>query len=168
MMRYDDLTEREYFLFVVHVGNYGFVFEQGRANSCVPENSELVGLYQVWEEEGGDRKIVFEDPDPVGIEDVAEVAENVVGELDGVSVRDFVQAAEQAQVRLEHFLVVKNDYGVEVDYDTAVSLMDNDIREDLHRKLVPCSNQEFFDAYCAEHRKKFGEEFEFAKRNPIV
>ena len=65
-------------------------------------------------------------------------------------------------------LVVKNDYGVEVDYDAAVAMMDNDIREGLHRKMAPCSNQAFFDAYCAEHKKKFGEDFEFAKRNPVV
>lgn len=168
-MRYDDLTEREYFLFVVYIGNYGFVFEQGRTNGCVPENSELVGLYQVWEEEkGGDHRIIFEDTDPVGIEDAAEVAENVVAELDGVSARDFIRATEQAQLALENFLVVKNDYGVEVDYDAAVATMDNEIREELHRRIAPCTNQAFFDAYCAEHREKFGEYFEFAKENPVV
>ena len=169
MMRYDDLTEDEYFLYVVYVDNYGFVFEQGRTNSCVPENSDFVGLYQIWEKEkGGDHRIIFEDTDPVGIEDAAEVAENVVEELDGVSVKDFIRATEQAQLSLGNFLVVKNAYGVEVDYDAAVSMMDSDIREDLHRKMAPCSNQAFFDAYCAEHKKQFGEAFEFAKKNPVV
>ena len=169
MMRYDDLTEDEYFLYVVYVGSYGFVFEQGRTNDCVPENSELVGLYQIWEEEkGGDHRIIFVDPDPVGIEDADEVAENVVEELDSVSAKDFIRATEQAQLSLWNFLVVKNDYDVEVDYDAAVAMMDNDIREYLHRKMAPCTNQAFFDAYCAEHKKTFGEDFEFAKENPVV
>lgn len=64
--------------------------------------------------------------------------------------------------------IVKNDYGVEIDYDAAVSLMDNDIRERLHRELAPCSTQSFFDAYCDEHKREFGEDFEFAKKNPVV
>lgn len=64
--------------------------------------------------------------------------------------------------------IVKNDYGVEVDYNSAVAMMDNEIREDLHYKIAPCSNQAFFDAYCAAHKKKFGEVFEFAKKNPVV
>ena len=63
---------------------------------------------------------------------------------------------------------VKNDYGVEIDYTDAVAMMDNDIREELHHKIAPCTNQAFFDAYCVEHREKFGEDFEFAKRNPVV
>lgn len=64
--------------------------------------------------------------------------------------------------------IVKNDYGVEIDYDAAVELMDNEIREELHRKIAPCSNQAFFEAYCAEHAKKYGKDFEFAKENPVV
>lgn len=64
--------------------------------------------------------------------------------------------------------IVKNDYGVEIDYDAATSLMDNNIRERLHRELAPCTNQAFFDAYCVEHRKKYGKVFEFAKKNPVV
>ena len=46
-----------------------------------------------------------------------------------------------------------------VDFDAAVQLMDNEIREELHRKLAPCTDQEFIDAYIQRHREKFGEEF---------
>lgn len=49
--------------------------------------------------------------------------------------------------------------GREVDYDSAVALMDNDIREGLHVILAPCSEQEFFDAYLIAHYVKYGEDF---------
>ena len=49
--------------------------------------------------------------------------------------------------------------GNEVDYDTAVVLMDDDIREGLHAELAPCSEQVFFDAYLDAHYRKYGEEF---------
>ena len=38
-------------------------------------------------------------------------------------------------------------------------MMDDDIREELHQELAPCSEQEFFDAYCERHREVFGEDF---------
>lgn len=63
--------------------------------------------------------------------------------------------------------IVTNSYGVEIDFDAAVNLMDDDIREELHLEMAPCSEQEFFDAYCSAHEKAFGEEFELAKDNPI-
>lgn len=49
--------------------------------------------------------------------------------------------------------------GREVDYDSAVALMDDDIREGLHSVLAPCSEQEFFDAYLNAHYVKYGEFF---------
>lgn len=63
---------------------------------------------------------------------------------------------------------VKNDYGIEFDFDFAVSMMDDEIREKLHNEIAPCSEQEFFDAYAAEHEKVFCEEWELAKKNPTV
>ena len=63
---------------------------------------------------------------------------------------------------------VINDYGSEITFAVAVSLMDDEIREELHREIAPCTDQEFFDAYCAAHEAKCGEEFECAKRNPCV
>lgn len=50
--------------------------------------------------------------------------------------------------------------GHEQDFDACVNLMDDDIREALHAEMAgECSEQEFLDAYCAEHLKKYGEEF---------
>ena len=46
------------------------------------------------------------------------------------------------------------------DFDAAVMLMDDEIREDLHSKMAPCDEQEFMDAYCAAHKAKYGEDFE--------
>jgi hypothetical protein len=49
--------------------------------------------------------------------------------------------------------------GCEVDYDSAVALMDDDVREVLHAALAPCSEQDFFDAYLIAHYVKYGEVF---------
>lgn len=62
--------------------------------------------------------------------------------------------------------MVKNLYGIEINFAVAVELMDDGIRESLHAKGID-NEQEFFDAYCAEHEKKFHEAFELAKRNPV-
>lgn len=63
---------------------------------------------------------------------------------------------------------IVNKYGVQVDYEAAVNMMDDEIREDLHLKFEGKSDQEFFDAYAEAHEEKFGEEFEFAKENPVA
>ena len=44
-------------------------------------------------------------------------------------------------------------------YNAAVALMDDDIREELHDKLSPCSDLEFLEAYMEEHEKKYHEPF---------
>ena len=54
---------------------------------------------------------------------------------------------------------VENEAGEKIDYEAAVQLMDDEIRESLHRHLAPCSDQKFFDAYCEVHLKAFGKEF---------
>lgn len=61
---------------------------------------------------------------------------------------------------------VKNEYGVKIDYEIAVMMMDDEIREDLSAELAPCSEQEFFDAYAKAHSEKFDEEWELDKPNP--
>lgn len=61
---------------------------------------------------------------------------------------------------------VKNAAGCEIDYDAAVQLMDDDLREELHMELAPCSEQKFFTAYEAAHTKKYGEDWELSKENP--
>lgn len=47
----------------------------------------------------------------------------------------------------------------QVVFEAAVNLMDDEIREALHAELAPCTEQEFFDAYCKAHEEKYGEEF---------
>lgn len=44
-------------------------------------------------------------------------------------------------------------------FDQAVMLMDEDIREDLHAKIAPCSNEEFLRAYEKAHFEKYNEVF---------
>ena len=63
-------------------------------------------------------------------------------------------------------MTVKNSYGVEIEWNTAVNLMDDDLREELSSDLAPCTEQEFFEAYEKAHENKFGEEWELAKENP--
>lgn len=58
--------------------------------------------------------------------------------------------------------------GHEFDYNMAVGYMDDELREELHIELAPCSDQEFFDAYAMAHRKKFGETWELDKPNPTI
>ena len=61
---------------------------------------------------------------------------------------------------------IKNQYEKEIDFDAAVNIMDDDLREQLHMDLAPCTDQEFFDAYCKLHLETFGEEFEPNQENP--
>lgn len=61
---------------------------------------------------------------------------------------------------------VINPYGEIVPVNVAVQLMDDDLREKLHRELAPCREQAFFGAYCRAHLEKFGEVWELAKPNP--
>lgn len=62
---------------------------------------------------------------------------------------------------------VMNEYGVRFDSSVALSLMDDDIREELIYKLTPCNMQDLFNAYCQAHKEKFGEQWELAKSNPV-
>ena len=50
--------------------------------------------------------------------------------------------------------------GSELDFEAAVNLMDDEIREELHAELAPCGNQEFLDAYVERHAQKYGEDFQ--------
>ena len=50
-------------------------------------------------------------------------------------------------------------YGRAVDFEAAVSLMDDDIREELHEELSPYTEQRFFNAYLEQHYADYGEEF---------
>ena len=62
---------------------------------------------------------------------------------------------------------VTNSNGVDVNYETAVSLMDDDIREAIHATGDHDDDtQGFFDAYAAAHLAKYGETWELDKPNP--
>lgn len=63
-------------------------------------------------------------------------------------------------------MTVKNNYGTEIEWNAALALMDDDLREELSADLAPCTEQEFFEAYSKAHEDKFGEEWELAKENP--
>ena len=57
-------------------------------------------------------------------------------------------------------MFVTNANGDTVEYEVAQFYMDDELREQVHQELAPCSNQTFYDAYCALHREKYGVEFE--------
>lgn len=62
--------------------------------------------------------------------------------------------------------MVINMAGTEIPCNVAVLHMDDAIREDLHRELAPCTEQEFFTAYEAAHREKYGEDWFLSDANP--
>lgn len=49
--------------------------------------------------------------------------------------------------------------GKEQNYKSAVALMDDELREEVHGDLAPCTNQEFIEEYAKRHEVKFSEEF---------
>lgn len=66
-----------------------------------------------------------------------------------------------------HMPTIINPHGIEIDFDAAANLMDDDICDEMGHGDGFDSEQAFFDAYCARHLAKFGEEFEPAKGNPV-
>lgn len=62
--------------------------------------------------------------------------------------------------------MVKNAWNNEIDFDAAVEMMEDEIRERLHNEIAPCTEQEFFDAYAAAHKEQFGEDWILDTENP--
>lgn len=62
---------------------------------------------------------------------------------------------------------VTNQYGVSLHFSAAVNYMDDDIREQLHAELAPCTPQVFFDAYVKAHAEKYGEDWFLDGPNPV-
>lgn len=52
---------------------------------------------------------------------------------------------------------VVNREGIRIPFETCVQQMDDMIREYVHRKLYPCTDQEFFDAYAKVYYSLLGE-----------
>ena len=51
--------------------------------------------------------------------------------------------------------------GHEIDFEAAVILMDDGLREELHSEMAgSCTEQEFLDAYVAAHLRTHQEQFE--------
>lgn len=48
---------------------------------------------------------------------------------------------------------------VQTSWDAIAELMDDEIREQVHAELAPCTEEEFFARYCELHEQKYGEEF---------
>lgn len=68
---------------------------------------------------------------------------------------------------MKEYSKVTNEYGYEMDFESAVNMMDADVREQVHRDIAPCTDQEFFDAYCKAHEEAFGEPFFLTEPNPV-
>ena len=59
---------------------------------------------------------------------------------------------------------VINMNGTEINYEAAVALMGDEIRERICGNID--SEQDFFTAYEKSHAEKYGEEWELSKENP--
>lgn len=44
-------------------------------------------------------------------------------------------------------------------WESIAALMDDDIREAVHRDIAPCTDREFLEEYQKQHIEKYGEEF---------
>jgi len=78
---------------------------------------------------------------------------------------ELLQSLTGAEMTTQKYVI--NQYGKEIDFDAAVNIMDDDLREQLNNELAPCTNQKFFEAYAKAHLEKFDEEFEPNKANPV-
>lgn len=48
---------------------------------------------------------------------------------------------------------------VDGNFEAAVEMMDDEIREQLHAEIAPCSSFMFLTAYIVKHKEKYDEEF---------
>ena len=53
---------------------------------------------------------------------------------------------------------IKDYNGNNIDFEAAVMMMDDEIREQLHGTGIE-DEQEFYNAYCEKHYEKYNEEF---------
>lgn len=66
----------------------------------------------------------------------------------------------------EKKMKVINMNGAAVDFEAAINMMDDEIREQLHAEGYE-TEQDFFTAYEKAHAEKYGEEWELSKENPV-
>jgi len=62
---------------------------------------------------------------------------------------------------------VINKSGKEIDFESAVQYMDDEIREALNSKLSPCTDQEFFTAYEKAHAVIYHCDWFLSGSNPV-
>ena len=63
-------------------------------------------------------------------------------------------------------MVVENEYGVKFEFEVAKKTMDSAICKELDKTIMPCSEQEYFNAYAEAHEEKWEEEWELAAMHP--
>ena len=56
---------------------------------------------------------------------------------------------------MSEITIAVNGYERTVDFEACVMLMDDELREQTHRELAPCSEQEFINRYCELHAEKW-------------
>ena len=56
-------------------------------------------------------------------------------------------------------LVINTRTNETMDFEAAVMMMDDEIRESINNEMAPCTDQEFMSAYVEAHFEKYGEEF---------
>lgn len=63
---------------------------------------------------------------------------------------------------------VTNSYGIEVDFDAAVAIMDDELREEIAAQFAPCTEQKFFTEYAKAHNARFLGEWPADSRDPVM
>lgn len=56
--------------------------------------------------------------------------------------------------------VYVNLNGQRVEFGSCVAMMDNELREEVHNEISPCSEQEFINVYAEKHFQKYDVNFE--------
>ena len=69
--------------------------------------------------------------------------------------------------RVKKMKMVINKNGKEINYDAAVMMMDDEIREEIANAGDCETEQEFFTAYEKAHEEAYGEEWELSKSNSV-
>lgn len=70
-------------------------------------------------------------------------------------------------------ITVVNEWDYEIDYDAAVNIMDDEVREQVHMNFDFTDEpdevlaQRFFDQYAKAHEEKFGEPWVLTWSNPV-
>lgn len=75
---------------------------------------------------------------------------------------------ERKVIMKNNDIKVTNEWGTEFDFEVVINFMEDELREQLHMELAPCTEQEFFDAYAKAYEEKYGEEWFLSKPNPTI